>query len=333
MSQTTALAGATAPAPSTAYYVWSFPGSVTIHLSLDAVARLARQLEMLPQGLLLGRGSGSATEIDDLQILSTAELSSLRSNGELPSMPTGLNAMGYFRVQREGDISLSAEDIALAKAVFTKPDQVFLIIQAGAAGAPTASFFFWDGGQIYGDFAFLEFPFDASQLPGRKISRLEPPRVGSAPVAEPTSHKPSAASFSTDSKMPPLPNPASHLPNRESSVSGLHVALTGRTSQLVDTGAFGAIAKLPVPDAASHPPDICSSGTGSNVTDPNPESHRPHAEFSGTGSKARYWAVMAAICVGACVGLMAGLRSLPSSFINANPARATSPPAFFGLEV
>jgi hypothetical protein len=218
--------------------------------------------------------------------------------------------MGYFRVQSEGDISLNPEDIALAKAVFTNPDQVFLIISG--AGAANASFFFWDGGQIYGDFAFLEFPFDASQLPAHKTTRLEPPPVtATTPVPEPTSHNLGAGSFGTDSKRP-SPEGASHAPNGRSSSASL---------------------KMPTRDGASHPPDTGFSGPSSNAPDLRPESHRSNEEFSGPGSKAKYGAVLAAICVGACVGLIAGLRSLPSSAATSPAPVPISSSASLGLEV
>ena len=95
--------------------------------------------------------------------------------------------MGYFRVQRSGDLRLNLTDLALAKAAFSNPHDVFLIIQSVEAGAATASFFFWDGDQMYGDFPFLEFPFDASLLPVRKTPHTEVSPQESPTIPEPAS--------------------------------------------------------------------------------------------------------------------------------------------------
>ena len=183
MGQTTASARTTALSRSANYYVWSFPGSVTVQLSLDVVVRLAKHLPMLPQGLLLGQAAGTVTQIDDFKILSAVELLALRDKAVLPPIPLGLRVMGFFRVQRDEELRLNPEDLALAKAGFSKPEDVFLVVQSGADGAK-ASFFFWDGDQMYGDFAFLEFPFDASCLSIRKNSRMERPAEQSPPVTE-----------------------------------------------------------------------------------------------------------------------------------------------------
>jgi len=160
-----------APAP-TNYYVWSFPGSVTVHLSLDVVTRLAAQLTLRPEGLLLGNSNAAVTEITDFKILSASEVLALHDKAAFPPIPSGIRAVGYFRVQRDGELRLNPADLALVKAAFSNPADVFLVVQSGAEGTK-ASFFFWDGDQMYGDFAFLEFPFDASLLPGRKPRRIE----------------------------------------------------------------------------------------------------------------------------------------------------------------
>ena len=182
MNQFAALAE-TGAEKSPEHFVWSFPGSIMVELSLDMVARLAPQLKDTPQGLLLGDVAGPLSRISDFRAVSPAELAGMRTGVPVPSgLTNGAAAMGYFRVQREGELRLTPEDLALAAALFPHPNQVFLLIAYSGSDTANASFFFWDGGRMFGDFAFLEFPFDASLLAAQESARRQ--KAASAKAAE-----------------------------------------------------------------------------------------------------------------------------------------------------
>ena len=182
MDQFAALAE-TGAEKSPEHFVWSFPGSIMVELSLDVVARLAPQLKNTPQGLLLGDVAGPMSRISDFRALSPAELAGMRTGVPVPSgLTNGAAAMGYFRVQREGELRLTPEDLALTAALFPHPNQVFLLIACSGSDTASASFFFWDGGRMFGDFAFLEFPFDTSLLAAQESARRQ--KAASARAAE-----------------------------------------------------------------------------------------------------------------------------------------------------
>jgi hypothetical protein len=154
------------------HFVWSFPGSIMVELSLDVVSRLEPQLKDTPQGLLLGDTAGAVPRIRDFRAVTPAELAGLRRSVPVPSeLTNGAAVMGYFRVQREGDLRLTPEDLNLAAALIPHPNQVFLLIEYSGSGTANASFFFWDSGRMFGDFAFLEFPFEASLLAAQERAR------------------------------------------------------------------------------------------------------------------------------------------------------------------
>src|SRR5262249_35914163 len=67
------------------------------------------------------------------------------------------------------------EDLELINEFFTDPCNVFLIVRSPEPdGPPAGAFFFWDQGQVWGDFTFMPFPFDATLLPcGERSGRAE----------------------------------------------------------------------------------------------------------------------------------------------------------------
>jgi TonB family protein len=73
------------------------------------------------------------------------------------------------------DLRLRTEDLPLIHEFFPDPASVFLLVQAGGIGTPTAGFFFWDSGEVFGDFSFMPFPFDATVLSrqGPQIPKTE----------------------------------------------------------------------------------------------------------------------------------------------------------------
>ena len=101
--------------------------------------------------------------------------------------------MGYYRTQQESSLQLKADDLALAQAHFADPHCVFLLIGSVADLPANASFFFWDGGHINGDFAFLEFPLDAALLTAAEERRTLNMKDASAETGHPASAGTAAA--------------------------------------------------------------------------------------------------------------------------------------------
>jgi hypothetical protein len=200
-----ATAETVGPAPQ--YYLWWFPGSpVKVHLALTVVQRLKHQwLDTGPltsqEGLLFGEIREGATEILDFQPA---------THGGVPSMVEELSAerkrslIGYYRTEKGEAFQLNAQDLSLARDCFAKPYNVFLLVHHNRFGPPTATFFFHDRDGRMADFAFLEFPFDASLLAAEEYDRRQrsrqaidqpiaveppmPPRTPVAPAAREVHH-------------------------------------------------------------------------------------------------------------------------------------------------
>ena len=158
-------------------YTWGVPGGpVRVHLALDVARRLEEYLKQEPvssltaagsiSGLLLGEiDSPGSTRILDFRPLgldTTAEVEAALS--EYKSAPKDLRVVGYFRTHEKGHLFLDALDLSLAGKFFNGPASVFLLISSSGKGPRKAGFFFWDRGEINGDFCFREFVFDASAL-------------------------------------------------------------------------------------------------------------------------------------------------------------------------
>ena len=177
MGNTTAITAHAAP---TGHYIWSFPGSpVRVRLELEVVERMQewfRPDSGAPEkwGLLLGETDGHTTRICDCKALEKADPGSVKQ--AIAASKTALgghSVVGYCRTQAEESLRLNQHDLALAEAFFRDPQQVFLAVQRSASGFANATFFFWDGGRINGDFPFLEFPFDASSLAAAEQHKME----------------------------------------------------------------------------------------------------------------------------------------------------------------
>lgn len=176
-----------------AHYTWSFPGSITVELDLQMVRRLQAQLDQAQEGLLFGHTDGSTTRVADYRAISSKEAAALRTKGTLPR-GSDPSPVGYFRVETGAMLQLNEDDVALAKTALPHSDQVILLIQKNESDSPAASFFFWEDGSMFSDFAFLEFPFDADRLAelerarasrGESVHRHEPPQTLAAPGATP----------------------------------------------------------------------------------------------------------------------------------------------------
>ncbi len=207
-----------------AFYTWSFPGApVRIHLYLDAVEDLQRQLNELSAsesrgrlefaGLLLGRGDLrhspvvevrgfipviSETRADSAQTLTDADriqFGKALAEAE-SSSDSRLSPVGYFRTRGSEGVCLNEDDLALIHSHFRDPASVFLMIRPGGDTPASAGFFFSDSGQINADFTFLEFPFDPKTLSGQaaKLSRrpqlVEPGQRAETPASDVPSETP-----------------------------------------------------------------------------------------------------------------------------------------------
>lgn len=172
-------------------YVWGFPGTpVRIHLRLAVVARLREHLLQKSAsgeaskeigGLLLGESRPGHVEINDFHlfetdrpdrhfILSDTEKASLRKVVQT----RGSTVAGYFRSDLRGAIRLSKEDLSLIQDTFRNPSHVFLVMRLEDEAMPMAGFFFWDGGSIFSEATFMQFPLDERQLEAPPAPRRPP---------------------------------------------------------------------------------------------------------------------------------------------------------------
>jgi len=157
------------------YYVWWFPGSpLKVHLDLQVIEGLQTRLgggasATTEQGLLFGRVSDGATEIDDFQPASNRTVPEMIA--EFLGRPGGRLLVGYYRFE-QGMLRLNEADLSLFKQFFGKPYHVFLMVQPSAFAAPNATFFFSRSDHTMPEFPFLEFPLDAFLLATEERDRL-----------------------------------------------------------------------------------------------------------------------------------------------------------------
>ena len=162
-------------APSPQHYAWWFPGSpIKVHLDLQVVRRMQEYLQNskpgVPQeGLLFGKASAGITEILDFLPACGADVAQLIP--ELAKDHRDLSLVGYYRTEPGDALRLNDHDLSLAELFFEKPHQVFLLLQETGFGSPNATFFFHEENRL-ANFAFLEFPFDASELANQERDRI-----------------------------------------------------------------------------------------------------------------------------------------------------------------
>jgi hypothetical protein len=181
------MKNAAAPAELPREYLWAFPGApIRIHIRVAVVARLRDHLlqdynsdpalQTEKGGLLLGTVRTNNVEITDFEpfrpdrternfILSNSEKEFLRITLENKPRGSHTSVVGFFRSDFRKGVQLYEDDLALAKQFFSHPAQVFLIVHPEKDRTPDAGFFFWDGGTIFGDTTFMQFPFDERLLP------------------------------------------------------------------------------------------------------------------------------------------------------------------------
>jgi hypothetical protein len=153
------------------YYVWRFPGSpIRVHLALDVVRRLAKQLSSgAAEGLLFGKAGDGVTEVLDFQRTAgrvSEAITTLEKYGEKRLL------VGYYRTEPGDILRLNDEDLLLARTWLPKSYHVLLLVQPDGSRPPSASFFFHGADGKMVELSLMEFPFEASLLAVEKRGHL-----------------------------------------------------------------------------------------------------------------------------------------------------------------
>jgi len=168
---------ALAPALSQESYTWTFPGCpIQIRIRLEIVDALQRLVEWkmdpgslapFAGGLLLGdTASPGVTEVAGIETLARLDAAAV----EAAIGKAQYEVVGFFRAvssdptQPGASLRMTDDDVTLAAGFFNQPTSVVLLIETVKTAAAKATFFFWDGGKMLGDFSFMDFPLDAHQL-------------------------------------------------------------------------------------------------------------------------------------------------------------------------
>jgi DNA-binding CsgD family transcriptional regulator len=176
-----------------AVYVWQVNGKpVVVHLNIDVVDRLQQDLfestyyGMEVNGILLGRatvsGSRSNFFVEDYELVcdnSPNAGSSLAKQKQLADISAKWNtnsgerhAIGLFRSQTRGWLALGEQDLDTARCLFSRADNIFLLVRSSPGADPRAGFFFWEGSQIRANESYSEFTFDSRVLRKQSANRL-----------------------------------------------------------------------------------------------------------------------------------------------------------------
>jgi hypothetical protein len=165
---------------SSSAYAWSFPGApIRILIDLRVIAEIRRNIGLSSAtpiiGLLLGSAHDEAVHIHEIVPLSRGDAEEFESVVAAHANSADSVPLGCYVAEARESLRLGPAEINLAERFFPEPHSVILLIQTGHGPIPNATFFFWDGGQFLGDFAFLEFPFDRALL--EKEVALNAPQV------------------------------------------------------------------------------------------------------------------------------------------------------------
>ena len=174
-------------------YVWQVHGKpVVVHVNLDVVDRLQQDLFESTyygnevNGILLGRATVSGSRlnffVEDYELVSdngSNSSSSLTKQKQLADIAAKWNAnsgerhaIGLFRSQTRGWLALGEQDIDTAKCLFSRADNIFLIVRSSPGAEPRGGFFFWEGNQIRANESYSEFAFDSRVLRKQSVNRL-----------------------------------------------------------------------------------------------------------------------------------------------------------------
>ena len=123
---------------------------------------------------LLRVAPSPATMADDFVVIPPSEdFESARRSVENDGRQ--LRAIGFFRSQREGALSLGPRELLTFERWFYENGSVALLIRAPRRGDSEAALFYWEGGQPHPHEFGFGFPFDAAKLAGSSRSK-RPPR-------------------------------------------------------------------------------------------------------------------------------------------------------------
>jgi len=166
-------------------YVWQVHGKpVIVHVNLDVVDRLQQDLFESTyygnevNGILLGRATVSGSRlnffVEDYELVCDSSphgSSALAKQKQLADIAAKWNAnsgerhaIGLFRSQTRGWLSLTEQDLDTAKCLFSRADNIFLLVRSSPGAEPRAGFFFWEGSQIRANESYSEFAFDSTVL-------------------------------------------------------------------------------------------------------------------------------------------------------------------------
>jgi hypothetical protein len=183
------------------FYTWSFPGApIKVELDLDVVDRIRKEIDEIPgddrppsgAGLLLGEVRAGTVVISGCRKVVAATTNAFEAAiREIKLGSPGAGPVGFYRFEAGDALRLSPEDAAIAQDVFPAANSIVLLVQPRPDSLPSATFFFREGGQILGDFALLEFPFDSQLLDierrGKQVRQSAPPppqiEIAAQPVA------------------------------------------------------------------------------------------------------------------------------------------------------
>jgi hypothetical protein len=172
---------ALAPVFSPGSYTWTFPGCpIQIRIRLEIVNALQRLLERVQGpgtlapfvgGLLFGdTASPGVTEVAGIELLAGLDTAAVG-----PAIGKAEREVaGFFRAlsgdpaQPGASLRMTDDDVTLAASFFNQPSSVVLLIETVETAVAKATFFFWDGGKMLGDFSLMDFPLDAQQLAQRQ---------------------------------------------------------------------------------------------------------------------------------------------------------------------
>lgn len=154
-------------------YKWTFPICPhDVAIDLAVVRALADELTRVDgprQGLLLGnrqRGLTRITGFESLPALDAVGITARLAAGRRP-------VVGYYRIREGCAFIFEPGEIAIAKALFSEPGSVVLLVERRHSGGAEAAFAFWRGEAFVSNLP-RPFPFDAAALADLPPSEPEP---------------------------------------------------------------------------------------------------------------------------------------------------------------
>jgi protein TonB len=118
-------------------------------------------------------------------------------------LAAGTGIAGFFRTHTRKGISLDPDDLAVMDGQFRDPHQIALLVRPFATKASTGAIFIREGGKVFADSSYLEFPFRSPEGEA-KPATPEAPEAKAAPVAPPTPQPPPSAKPAARAQIVPI---------------------------------------------------------------------------------------------------------------------------------